>query len=143
MIKRIGVLTVFAMIVVSCGGDGGGAIDVSLFEWEVDAPSSASAGEVTFNATNDGGEAHELVIVKGVAPEDLPVDEDGRVIEDDLPDGSFVGEIEEFDAGLTESASFDLEEGTYTLFCNIIEEDDGEVESHFQNGMVTTLEVTS
>ncbi|MGB8361240.1 MAG: hypothetical protein WCE80_07570, partial [Acidimicrobiia bacterium] len=72
-----------------------------------------------------------------------PVDENGKVIEDDLPEGSFIGEVEEFEAGTTESATFDLGEGTYTLFCNISEEeDDGSIESHFQQGMVTTIEVT-
>lgn len=134
---------VIALAIAGCGG-GGGELDVSLFEWGVEpADSSVSSGEVTVSATNDGGEAHELVIVKGVAPDDLPVDENGKVIEDDLPEGSFIGEIEEFDAGTTESATFDLEEGTYTIFCNIAEEeDDGSVESHFQEGMVTTIEVT-
>lgn len=140
--KRVSGLAVLAMLIAACGG-GGSDVDVSLFEWDVEAPASASAGEVTFNASNDGGEVHELVIVKGVAPADLPVDEDGKVIEDDLPEGAFIGEIEEFEAGTTESATFDLEEGTYTLFCNITEEEeDGEIESHFQEGMVTTIEIT-
>ena len=131
------------MMIAACGG-GGDSVDVSLFEWSVEASdASVGAGEVTFNVSNDGGEAHEMVIVKGIAPADLPVDENGKVIEDDLPEGSFVGEVEEFEAGTTESATFDLEEGTYTLFCNISEEeDDGSVESHFQEGMVTTIEVT-
>jgi hypothetical protein len=118
-------------------------VDVSLFEWGVDpSTDSLAAGEITFAATNDGGEPHELVIVRDVVPGDLPVDEDGRVVEDDLPDGAFIGEIEEFEAGTTESATFDLEAGTYTLFCNIIEEEGGEVESHYVNGMVTTIEIT-
>ena len=140
--RAIGLAAV-AMMIAACGG-GGNAVDVSLFEWSVEpSDSSVAAGEVTFNVSNDGGEAHEMVIVKGVAPADLPVDENGKVIEDDLPEGAFIGEIEEFEAGTTESATFDLEEGTYTLFCNISEEeDDGSVESHFQEGMVTTIEVT-
>lgn len=141
IIKQLGALAVVAMFIAACSG-GGGTVDVSLFEWGVDpSVSSISAGDVTFNATNDGGEAHELVIVKGVAPGDLPV-VDGKVDEDGLPAGAFIGEIEEFDAGGTESATFDLEAGTYTLFCNITELEDGEVESHFENGMVTTFEVT-
>ena len=143
MIRRILGFAAIAALLAACGG-GSGDLDVSLFEWEVEpSATSVSAGEVTFNATNDGGEAHELVIVKGVAPADLPVDADGKVIEDDLPDGAFIGEIEEFDAGTTESATFDLEAGTYTIFCNITEEEsDGSVESHYQNGMVATIEVT-
>jgi plastocyanin len=140
--KLLVLAAVVAVILTACSS-GGGSLDVSLYEWGVDpSASSVEAGEVEFNATNDGGEPHELVIVKGMAPADLPVDEDGKVIEDDLPEGAFIGEIEEFDAGLTESATFDLEAGTYTLFCNIVEIEDGEPESHFQEGMVTTITVT-
>jgi len=142
MIRRTLGIAAVAALFAACGG-GSGDLDVSLYEWSVEpSATSVSAGDVTFNATNDGGEAHELVIVKGVAPGDLPVDADGKVIEDDLPDGSFIGEIEEFEAGTTESATFDLEAGTYTIFCNITEDDNGEVESHFKNGMVATIEVT-
>lgn len=141
MIRQLGTLAVVAVFVVACSG-GGDSIDVSLFEWGVDpSTSSVSAGDVTFNATNDGGEPHELVIVKDVAPGDLTV-VDGKVDEDGLPAGAFIGEIEEFEAGTSESATFDLEAGTYTIFCNITEEEDGEIESHFENGMVTTIEVT-
>jgi uncharacterized cupredoxin-like copper-binding protein len=131
-----------ALVLTACAS-GGDSIDVSLYEWKVEpSPDSVAAGEVTFNATNDGGETHELVIVKGVAPADLPTDADGKVIEDDLPEGAFIGEIEEFEAGTSESATFDLEPGTYTIFCNILEtEDDGTTESHFQNGMVSTITV--
>lgn len=38
--------------------------------------------------------------------------------------------------------TFDLDEGTYVLFCNILEEeDDGTFESAFQEGMSTTFTV--
>jgi uncharacterized cupredoxin-like copper-binding protein len=142
--RRLGLLAAVVMVIAACGGDSGSDADVSLYEWGVDAPSSVSAGEVTFAATNDGGETHEMVIVRGVAPEDLPVDENGAVIEDDLPEGAFVDEIEDLEAGDTQSLTVDLEAGTYTIFCNITEEeDDGSIESHLANGMVTTVEVTS
>jgi hypothetical protein len=142
-LRRVTLVAVVGLAVAACGG-GGGEVDASLFEWGIEpSVSSVAAGEVTFNATNDGGEPHELVIVKDVAPEDLPTDADGLVLEEELPEGAFIGEIEEFPAGETESAAFDLEPGTYTIFCNILEEEDGgEVESHFQNGMVNTIEVT-
>ena len=101
-----------------------------------------SAGEVTFNASNEGAEPHELVIVRADSADSLPVDENGKVDEDALPAGAFIGEIEEFAAGGSESATFDLTAGTYILFCNIVEEEsDGTFESHFQEGMVTTFTV--
>lgn len=140
----IGSLVAVVALVLAACSSGGGSLDVSLYEWGVDSSSSSvDAGDVTFNVTNDGGEPHELVIVKGVAPADLPLDEDGKVIEDDLPEGAFIGEIEEFEAGTTESGTFNLEAGTYTIFCNLLEVEDGEPESHFLEGMVTTITVNS
>lgn len=136
-------VALMGMLVASCAG-GGGEIEVSLYEWAVEpAPTSVATGEVNFVASNDGGEVHELVIVKDMAPADLPKDETGKVLEDELPEGAFIGEIEEFEAGTTESATFDLPAGTYTLFCNIVEQEaDGSYESHFEEGMVATIEVT-
>lgn len=142
MLKRIAAAAVLGLAIVSCSG-GADEVNVSLYEWGVDPDTTTvSSGDVTFSATNDGGEAHEMVIVKGVAPADLPTDENGHVIEEEIPEGALVGEIEEFEAGTTESKTFNLETGTYTIFCNILEEDSGEPESHFANGMVDTIEVT-
>jgi hypothetical protein len=123
-------------------GDGGGtAVTVTLDEWSVAAmPASVSAGAVTFDVRNDGEEPHELVVVRGVAPEALTV-VDSRVDEDALPDGAFIGEVEAFPAGETCNGTFELAPGSYTLFCNIVEQHDGEPESHVESGMVTTFEV--
>ena len=130
----------------SSGDDGGSDADVAvvLTEWAVTAdPTTADAGSLVFEATNEGGDAHELVIVRGDDPEALPIDDTGKVIEDDLAEGDFIGEIEEFDSGGTESATFDLDAGDYILFCNIVEEEaDGQFESHFLEGMVTEFVVS-
>jgi plastocyanin len=140
---RIACLALLAMVFAACSG-GGNTIDVSLSEWQVDpSPTSATSGDVEFSVTNDGGEQHEMVIVKDIAPEDLPVDADGHVVEDDIPEGAVIGEVAEFDAGTTETQTFNLEPGTYTIFCNIIETEDGATVSHFANGMHNTITVTS
>jgi len=122
---------------------GDSTVDVGLGEWVVDpSPASVSAGEVTLKADNEGAETHELVIVRADSAASLPVDENGKVLEDDLPEGAFIGEIEEFAAGTSAEGTFDLDEGTYVLFCNNLEEeDDGTFESHFQEGMATTFTV--
>jgi hypothetical protein len=45
-------------------------------------------------------------------------------------------------AGTSKSVKLDLEAGSYVLFCNITEEEDtGEVESHFAEGMHSDFEV--
>lgn len=124
-----------------------GAVDadvtVVLGEWIVEpTPTSATAGEVAITADNQGGEAHELVVVRADDAAALPTDADGAVDEEQIAEEDFIGEIEEFPNGEQRSADFDLEAGTYVLFCNITEtEDDGEVESHFEEGMHAPLTV--
>jgi hypothetical protein len=116
---------------------------VTLSEWTVDpSPSSVTAGKTDFRAVNRGTEVHELVIVKGDQPAALPV-KDGAVDEDALPKGAFIGEIEDVPAGDVCVGTFELAAGPYVLFCNIVEkEPNGELESHYQNGMRTALAVT-
>jgi hypothetical protein len=74
------------------------------------------------------------VIVRG-SQDDLPVT-DGVVDEDAV---DLAGEIEPFGSGNECIGKFELTAGTYTLFCGIVEEDEGQ--SHFAEGMVTELEV--
>lgn len=123
-------------------GEGGGAeVEVTLDEWHITAePASASAGRVTFDVRNDGEEPHELVVVRGASIDGLSV-VDGKVDEGALPDGAFIGEVESFPAGESCEGTFELTAGPYLLFCNIAEEHDGELESHFQQGMVMAFEV--
>lgn len=124
------------------GGDGATEIDVTLSEFVVEPDSSlASAGEVTFSAENVGSDPHELVVARDGDASALPTDADGAVDEAALDPDQLIGEIEEFDPGNTEVGTFDLEPGSYVLFCNIVEEEDGEIESHFAEGMFTTFQV--
>ncbi len=117
-------------------------VAVELDEWSVTAdPDAATSGRILFAANNVGSEVHELVIVRGDSPEELPLDEDEAVDEEALPEGGFIGEIEGFPAGDLCNGVFDLDPGSYVLFCNIVEEEDGEVENHFQLGMHTTFSV--
>lgn len=116
-------------------------VDVRLLEYQiVPDPTSASAGPVTFNARNVGGEDHELVVIRTDLDEGaLPTRDDGAVDENGAGVEA-IGEIEEFAAGGEESATFDLEAGSYVLICNIVEtEDDGTVVSHYAEGMHTAF----
>ena len=123
-------------------GDGGGTpVGVVLDEWSIEADTaSVEAGDVTFEVSNEGEEAHELVVVRAESPDDLTI-ADGRVDEEALPEGAFIGEVEAFPAGTDCEGTFELEAGDYVLFCNILEDHEGEAESHVEEGMVTTLEV--
>jgi hypothetical protein len=133
-----------ALALPACGGDdegGESTVAVTLQEFAV-VPDAAStdAGSVTFEATNEGPEdLHELVVIAtDLDPQSLPTDENGAV--DEAGEGiEVIGEIEEFDVGDTESATFELDAGSYVLICNIWDED--EQESHYQEGMRTAFTV--
>ena len=118
-------------------------VNVTLDEWTiVSQPGTAPAGQVGFVIENNGDEPHEFVVIKGVAPTELPTDEHGALVEDDLPDGALIGEVEPFPAGETCDGVFALDPGEYTFVCNITEKKDGKVESHLAEGMVTTFTAT-
>lgn len=120
-----------------------GTVHVVLSEWIVEPdPGTAPAGDVTFLADDQGGDEHELVMVRADDPADLPTDADGTVDEDQIAEDDFIGEIEELEPGTQDEATFTVEPGTYVLFCNITEDEDGEVVSHFAEGMHTTFTVT-
>lgn len=131
--------------VVVDGTEGGGtpAITVGLSEWSVSpTPAQVTKGTVTVEAENNGQEVHELVIAR--APVDQLKVVDGAVDEAQLPPGAFIGEIEGFPSATSCTATFQLAEpGTYSFFCNIVEtEPDGTKESHFEEGMVTSVTVS-
>jgi uncharacterized cupredoxin-like copper-binding protein len=109
-----------------------GALSVSLGEWFVKpAQADASAGEITFSATNDGKVAHELEVVKTDTPAgDLPVEGDQANVEEV---GEESGEIEEIAAGASEELKVSLEPGKYVLICNI--------PTHYEAGMYSDFTV--
>ena len=104
------VVTVAALGLVGCSAakPAGGNVDVALQEWAVlPAQATVNAGPVNFKVTNTGPEdKHEMVIVKtDLAAASLPTNEFGKVDEE----GSgmeVIGEVEEFDPGAAESATF-------------------------------------
>jgi hypothetical protein len=117
-------------------------VAVQLKEWTVlPARADAPAGTITFEADNTGKEAHELVVVRADDPAALPRAADGRVDEEKLPEGSFVGEIEAFPAGQRCTGTFALPAGHYALFCNLLEtEADGSTQNHYAKGMRAAFE---
>lgn len=116
-------------------------VKVTLSEWLVKPkPKTVTAGKIKLVAKNVGSEEHELVIVKTDDPAALPTDENGSVVEEQIADSEVVGEIEGIESRSSKSKTFRLERGTYILFCNITEEEEsGELESHFKEGMYSTL----
>ena len=117
-------------------------LEVTLSEWAVEpAARTVPGGAVQVVAFNQGEDAHEVVVVRGDDPSSLPLGDDGTVDEDALPAGDLIGEIEAFPAGGSCNGVFELDPGSYVLFCNIRETEDGTVENHFELGMRTTIRV--
>jgi uncharacterized cupredoxin-like copper-binding protein len=140
--RLIGAFAGIVLVVAAAGcGNGGGTVDVTLQVFSIATdPTSIDAGEVDFSATNEGpDDTHEFVVFKtDLALTDLPVDENGAVVEDG--EGvELIGEIEDVEVGDTKSVTLDLEAGNYVFICNIWDEE--EQEAHYQEGMRTSFVV--
>jgi hypothetical protein len=102
-------------------GDTDGAatsdLDVTLAEWTIKYEGDrASAGNVRLVVHNEGEVDHEIAI------------EDGT--------GKLIGEIEPFASGSTCEGTFALAAGSYTLKCEVVDEDGM---SHEEHGMKEDL----
>jgi uncharacterized cupredoxin-like copper-binding protein len=111
---------------------------VDLHDFQITPASSTGiTGKIAIDGSNTGTHPHEVVVVKGVAPADLPRAADGSIDEDALPAGAAIGELEAFAPGGSCSAVLDLSApGRYTLFCNVVGVTEG---AHVKQGMVTTI----
>jgi uncharacterized cupredoxin-like copper-binding protein len=131
-------VAVLALLSTNCskdeetgGGDGtggGGGVGVTLADYSVTLDStSLSAGDVTFNVTNDAGQVHEFVVVKTDLAEDaLPLD-DGGDVDEEATEISPVDEIEDIEPGTSPSLAVTLEAGSYVALCNL--------PGHYEQGM--------
>lgn len=135
----IALVGLLAVVLAACGDgeeDAEQTVHISLTEWSIAGEpghpiSTIDTGKVTLEVHNDGKVLHELVIIKtDLAAGRLPVKE-AKVDEDAA--GEVIGEVEEFDAGKIETATFDLESGRYVFVCNIA--------GHYQQGMFAEVTV--
>ena len=121
---------------------GAGAIDATLKEWQIDLSSTtANAGPITFNITNDGDKEHEFVVRKtDLKADSLPLNADGEVSEDaaELSEVGDPSEAAEIQPGSSDTTlTVNLEPGHYVIFCNLHVED----LLHYQKGMQVDLTV--
>lgn len=114
----------------SAGGGGGANLDVTLTEFKIDAPTSASAGSVTFNIKNAGTIAHEFIVVKtDTSAASLPTKDSAA----NLDGMTLAGEQKSVDPGKSATLTVDLQPGHYVLLCN--------VPGHYPAGMHLDFEV--
>jgi uncharacterized cupredoxin-like copper-binding protein len=116
----------------SAGGSDSGDVAATEKDFEIDlASSSAPAGSVTFNISNEGPSTHEFVIVQtDDAPDALPT-KDGEVDEDKL---TVVDEQEDIAPSTTAALTTTLDAGSYVIICNI--------PGHYQSGMHAAFTVS-
>lgn len=108
-------------------GSGDRKMRVVLKEWQVKPDAkSVPAGNVTFDAVNEGHEVHELVVRQR--------NDDGDYEELD--------EVDDIAKGTSKKLRTKLDPGTYELACLIVEEEEGETEDHYKLGMHETIEAT-
>lgn len=130
--RAITLLSAGALIFLS--GCGGGGIGVTLADYSVTPDtSSADAGDVTFDVSNDAEQTHEFVVFKtDLAEDQLPTNEDGDV--DEEGEGvELIDEIEDIEGGSSESLTVNLAAGNYVLICNL--------PGHYRQGMHASFTV--
>jgi uncharacterized cupredoxin-like copper-binding protein len=144
----VSVVVGLALVAASCGGDddetadggtatggtSGGTVSATLADFTITLdPTSAPAGDVTFDVTNDAEQTHEFVVFQTDLAEDaLPTDADGNV--DETGEGvTLVDEIEDIAGGSTQSLDVSLDAGGYVVICNL--------PGHYAQGMHASLTV--
>ena len=108
-----------------------GTVGVTLQDFTVTLdPATVPAGDVTFDASNQGAEVHEFEIVKTDTPAgDFEVTDDVA----DFGDGEIVDEVENIAPGLGADLTVNLSAGTYAVVCNL--------PGHYGQGMHADLTV--
>ena len=132
------IVSTTALVLAAAGCDSdGGEVEVTLQEFSITlGAESVPAGDVTFNVTNEGpNDPHEFVVFQtDLAPDALPTAEDGSV--DEAGEGvTLIDEIEDIAVDDSPTLTVPLEAGSYVFICNIVEEEEGALESHYQEGM--------
>lgn len=115
---------------------GDSTVSVELKEYAISpSPAAGSPGEVTFEIENTGTETHEFVILAtdlGIV--DLPTAADGSV-DEEAAGMKVVDEVEDIPAGEKRTLKVTLGPSKYVLICNVVEEEAGKTDVHYQLGM--------
>lgn len=107
---------------------------VSDFKIEVGA-ATAPAGPINIKVSSKGPTEHEFVIFKtDLAPDMLPLSEDGTEVDEEGAGVAAVDELEDIIAGSSHDLPVTLEAGKYVFICNL--------PAHYGLGMHAAFEVT-
>jgi uncharacterized cupredoxin-like copper-binding protein len=133
--RRYAVLLAAGMLLVSTGCSSNGGVGVTEVDYSITVDEeSAPAGDVSFDIQNDAGQTHEFVVFKtDLAPDQLPLNEDGDVDEEGTG-VTHIDEVEDIAGGSSENLTVKLDAGKYVLICNL--------PGHYKLGMHTGFTVT-
>jgi uncharacterized cupredoxin-like copper-binding protein len=129
--KRAAVVVLFASVLIAAGTiqgrsvsaqttvnitmtdpAGGGEFDL------VASATSAPEGQVTFQVSNNGGIAHDFVVIATDLPANqLPIDQSDNSV--DLSQVDVVGQTPVLNGGESDTLSLTLGAGNYILLCNV------------------------
>ncbi|MGH9188090.1 MAG: hypothetical protein ACRD0U_20150, partial [Acidimicrobiales bacterium] len=107
-----------------------------------DLPTSLEAGPTVVELTNDGDEAHELVLFRKNDGVTQPAEELLALPDEEAFElVAFVQGSEPIDPGKRSSTVFDLEAGDYVAVCFLPVGGSGDGPPHFTEGMFTEFSV--
>ena len=90
------------------------------------------AGTVSFLVRNQGPTTHEVIVVRtDLAPDELPLQDDGLTVDEEGDGIKFLEEVEGLDIDDRQTLVLDLAPGRYVLYCNL--------EGHYLGGMYEAL----
>ena len=92
------------------------------------------AGTVSFLIRNQGPTTHEVIVVRtDLAPDKLPLQDDGLTVDEEGDGIKFLEEVEGLDIDDRQTLVLRLTPGHYVLYCNL--------EGHYLGGMHAALTV--
>ena len=134
-------LVVLAGVLTSCSRSPGDLIAMELTEWEIELePNKAESGPVRFDLDHNGEVEHNLVLMPGARPEDIPRNDDGSV---DTTSRRPIDEIKAITPGTYRVNAPNIPQGEYLWLCSLATEGpDGQRISHLDQGMWAPLVVS-
>ena len=132
----LGLLGVLVAASAGCGGTSSSAVPlvrVSERDFRIQAPREVHAGRVRLRLENNGPDSHELIVVREVAGESMPLRSDGLTVDEEAVERRTAVVIEGLERGDAHEQLVTLKPGRYLLFCNMA--------GHYLGGMHKTLVV--
>ena len=121
---------VLGLVAASCGGDGGIGATLADFRSHWTSPARQRESSRSTSRTTPSRPTSSSIFQTDLAEDALPTNEDGDV--DEEGEGvTLIDEIEDIEAGSTESLTVTLDAGSYVFICNL--------PGHYAQGMHTSF----